>query len=165
MKYLPHILIISFVFLLAPTAQVVSYAGEIETWKEEVRMNPDDAYAHFGLGYAYVISGKWKEAIKSYKQAIRINPDYAEAHCALGYVYGNPAGLGKYQEAIKSFKQAIRLDPDYAEAHFNLGGVYSYLNDRDSANSVKCKYFRISNDSSLMALLDLNLKTTNLLLL
>ena len=34
--------------------------------------------------------------------------------------------------------------------------------DRNSANSVKCKYFRISNDSSLMALLDLNLKTTNL---
>ena len=29
--------------------------------------------------------------------------------------------------------------------------------DRNSANSVKCKYFRISNDSSLMALLDLNL--------
>jgi phosphoglycolate phosphatase-like HAD superfamily hydrolase len=37
--------------------------------------------------------------------------------------------------------------------------------DRNSANSVKCKYFQISNDSSLMTLLDLNLKTTNLLLL
>ena len=37
--------------------------------------------------------------------------------------------------------------------------------DRNSANSVKCKYFRISNDSSLMVLLDLNLKTTNILLL
>jgi len=26
-KYIPHILIISFVFLLAPTAQVATYAG------------------------------------------------------------------------------------------------------------------------------------------
>jgi len=68
------------VFLLTPAVPVATYAGEIETWKEEVRKNPDDAYAHFGLGYAYVISGKWKEAIKSHKQAIRINPDYAEAH-------------------------------------------------------------------------------------
>ena len=30
-KYLPHILIISFVFLLAPTAQVASYAGDAKT--------------------------------------------------------------------------------------------------------------------------------------
>ena len=29
-KYLPHILIISFVFLLAHTAQVATYAGENE---------------------------------------------------------------------------------------------------------------------------------------
>ena len=40
-KYIPHILIISFIFLLAPTAQVVSYAGTIEDAKEVVRKNPD----------------------------------------------------------------------------------------------------------------------------
>jgi hypothetical protein len=33
------------VFLLAPTVHVVSYAGEIEFYKEEVRKNPDDAVA------------------------------------------------------------------------------------------------------------------------
>ncbi len=36
-KYLLHVLIISFVFLLVPTAQVATYAGEIETRKEEAR--------------------------------------------------------------------------------------------------------------------------------
>ncbi len=48
-KYLLHVLIISFVFLLAPSAQVVSHAGgpaldvqAIEDAKEEVRNNPDD---------------------------------------------------------------------------------------------------------------------------
>ena len=45
-KYLPHVLIISFVVLLAPTAQVASYAGEIETYKQEVEKNPDDVDAH-----------------------------------------------------------------------------------------------------------------------
>ena len=129
-KYLLHILIISFIFLLTPTVQVASYAGEIETWKEEVRKNPDDAYAHFGLGYAYVISGKWKEAIKSYKQAIRINPDYAEAHYYLGVTFGNS---GKYQEAIEPLKQATRLIPNYVDAQFMLGCVYVAIKDRDSA--------------------------------
>ena len=44
-KYLLHVLIISFIFLLAPTAHVASYAGELEDAKEEVRKNPDDAVA------------------------------------------------------------------------------------------------------------------------
>ncbi len=64
-KYLPHILIISFVFLLAPTAHVATYAGAIETLKEEVRKNPDDAFVHFFLGLAYANLGKWKEAKES----------------------------------------------------------------------------------------------------
>ena len=78
------VLIISVVFLLAPTAQVVSHAGELEDAKEEVRKNPDDAVAHDNLGYTYDNLGKYEEAIESYKQAIRIDPDYALAHSNLG---------------------------------------------------------------------------------
>ena len=129
-KYLPHILIISFVFLLTPTAQVVSYAGAIEDAKEEVRNNPDDARAHYNLGYAYGNSGKYEEAIESYKHAIRIDPDYAEAHNELGPAYAN---TGMTEKAIKSLKKAIEIDPDFATAHFNLGLVYELFNDRSSA--------------------------------
>ena len=68
-KYLLHVLIISFVFLLTPTVPATSYAGEIETCKEKVRNNPDDAEAHFNLGFAYGESGKFQEAIESFKQA------------------------------------------------------------------------------------------------
>jgi hypothetical protein len=35
-KYLLHVLIISFVFLLAPTVHVASYAGEVEDAKEHL---------------------------------------------------------------------------------------------------------------------------------
>jgi tetratricopeptide (TPR) repeat protein len=82
-KYLLHILIISFVFLLAPTVQAAPYlvywpsklyAGDIETYKQEVEKNPDDAMAHYNLGCAYHESGKYQEAIESFKQAIRIDP-------------------------------------------------------------------------------------------
>jgi len=52
-KYLLHVLIISFVFLLAPTAQVASHAGELEDAKEEVRKYPDEAWAHGLLGVAH----------------------------------------------------------------------------------------------------------------
>ena len=119
-KYLPHILIISVLFLLASTAQVASYAGEMEFYKEEVRKNPDDAKAHNNLGVAYDKSGKYQEAIESYKQAISIDPDYAAAHYNLGIAY---YCSGKHEEAIKSYKQAIKIDPDHALAHDNLKAI------------------------------------------
>ena len=100
-KYLLHVLIISFVFLLAPTAQVASYAGEIEDAKEKVRKNPDDADAHIGLGVTYGDAANWNEAIASFKQAIKLDPDNdamgALAHFGLCSAYFN---LGMYKEAI-----------------------------------------------------------------
>ena len=111
-KYLLHVLIISFVFLLAPTAQVVSYAGAIEDAKEEVRKNPDDAMAHFKLGVAYGESGKYEEAIESHKQAIRIDPDDATAHYGLGVTY---IILRDKSSALKQHKILKKLDTKMAK--------------------------------------------------
>jgi tetratricopeptide (TPR) repeat protein len=66
-KYLPHIFIISFVFLLVPTAHVATYAGEIEDAKEEVRKYPDEAWAHNNLGLAYLSLHDRDSAIDQYK--------------------------------------------------------------------------------------------------
>ena len=129
-KYLPHILIISFVFLLTPTAQVATYAGAIEDAREEVRNNPDDALAHFNLGVAYENLGMYKEAIEPYKQAIKNNPDYEDAAYRLGFIYGK---LRMWKEVIEFLKQEIRRNPDDAEAYFALGVVYVAIKDRDSA--------------------------------
>ena len=136
-KYLLHVLIILFVFLLAPTAQVASYAGEIETWKEEVRMNPDDAYAHFGLGYAYVISGKWKEAIESCKQAISIDPDYADAHYNLACSYSL---LGDVNKALESLGRSIDLgfdDIKHIENDSDLNGLRDEAGYKKLINKLK----------------------------
>jgi len=130
-KYLLHILIISFVFLLAPTAHVALYAGEIEDAKEEVRNNPDEAWAHGLLGIAYGKLGKYKEAIESFKQAIMIDPDDASTHYNLGHAYGMSARHGN--ESIESYKHAIRIDPDFADAHYNLGVCYIGIRDKSSA--------------------------------
>ncbi len=116
MKYLPHILIISFVFLLAPTVHVATCAGEIEDAKEEVRKNPDDAMAHNNLGLAYCELGKYEEAIESHMQAIRIDPDYALAHYNLGlaYHYSNDR-----DSAIDQYKILKKLDTELANELFD----------------------------------------------
>ena len=121
-KYLLHILIISFVFLLAPTAHVASYAVDIEEAKEEVRKNPDDADAHFNLGYAYGDLGKHKKAIESYKQAIRFDPDYAMAHYNLGVCYIDNRDKSS---ALKQHNILKKLDTKRAKKL--LGMIYTEL--------------------------------------
>jgi len=97
------------------------YKEAIEAYKQAIKIDPDDAEAHFNLGVTYGDSGMYKEAIEAYKQAIRIDPNLAEAHLGLGLTYNNS---GMYKEAIEAYKQAIRIDPDYADAHNNLGVTY-----------------------------------------
>ena len=115
-KYLPHILIISFVFLLAPTAHVATYAGSLEDAKEEVRNNPDDAWAHCNLANIYYLRGKYKEAFEEYKQAIRIDPDYANAHYLLGLAYDD---IGDRKYALKEYEILKELDTELARMLFN----------------------------------------------
>ena len=116
-KYLLHILIISFIFLLAPTAHVATYAGKIEDAKENVRKYPDEVEAHFGLGCAYGDAANWKEAIESYKQAIRIDPDYKSAHYNLGITYLQINDRGS---ALEQYKILKKLDTELANGLFDL---------------------------------------------
>ena len=134
---LPHLLIISFLFLLASTAQVASYAGEMEFYKEEVRKNPDDALAHFGLGLAYDDLGEVKEAIKSYKHAIRIDPNFKEAHYNLACRYSL---LGDVSKALKSLGKAIDLGFDnikHMESDSDLNGLRDEAGYKKLINKLK----------------------------
>jgi tetratricopeptide (TPR) repeat protein len=129
-KYLLYILIISFVFLLTHTAQVATYAGEIENAREEVRNNPDDAGAHATLGLAYFNAGRYGESANSFVQALKINPNYAGAWCGLG----RSAGMcGDNKTAMTAYQSAISVDPYMAPAYYDLGLEYLLANDRDSA--------------------------------
>ena len=110
-KYLLHVLIISFVFFLTPTVPVASYTGEIETYKQEVEKNPDDALAHYNLGVGYGESGMYEEAIESFKQAIRIDPDDAGAHFNLGEAYHLS---NDRDSALEQYKILKNLGPELA---------------------------------------------------
>jgi tetratricopeptide (TPR) repeat protein len=115
---------------VAAMANVGKQKEAIESFKQAIRINPDDALAHYNLGGDYYDSGKHEEAIESYKQALRIDPGFAQAHYNLGFAYYTS---GKYKEAMESYKQALMINPDLALAHNNLGYAYVDINDRDSA--------------------------------
>jgi len=86
---------------------------KIQSYKEDIRTNPNDFDAYFGLGDCYSALGRNEESMEANIQAVRIRPDYAFAHIALGLDYYN---LGRYQEAIETYNQAIQVDPSVADS-------------------------------------------------
>ena len=121
------------------------YEEAIASYKEAIRIKPDDADAHYNLGVTYGESGQYEEAIASYKEALRIKPDDADAHYNLGYVYRE---LGQYEEAIASFKKSIHIKPDDADAHYNLGYAYRKLGQYEEAIASFKKSIRIKPDDA-----------------
>ncbi len=158
-KYIPYILIISFIFLLVPTAHVVSYARDwVVYYEHRVAKNPDDAEANFLLGEAYYNARKYTKAVQSYEWAIRIDPDDSRYYMGLGAAYSY---LFKYKEAAEAYKQAIRIGPEDKWAHHQLGSVYNFLNDRDSAleqYTILKKLGTVLADKLLIAIKDLDEK-------
>ena len=116
-----------------------------EAFKQAIRIDPDDAEAHYNLGLAYYRLGFYKDAIEAYKQAIRIDPDYVGAHGNLGNAY---CKLGNYTKAIEAYKQAIRIDPDDSIAHYNLGITYDELGFYKDAVEAFKQAIRIDPDNA-----------------
>ncbi len=90
--------------------------------REAIRKSPDDAYAHFSLGFALFMQGKLDDAIVEYRTAIRIQPEDAMFHDNLCQALGMQ---GKLDDAIAEHQIAIRIQPDFALPHNTLGQILS----------------------------------------
>ncbi len=95
--------------------------GDAETrerWEQRLRINPNDARAHYNLGIVLQRAGDTEGAIAHYQQAIRLKPDDDTAFNNLGNAL---ARAGRPEEAIARYEQALRISPDHPETHYNLG--------------------------------------------
>jgi Flp pilus assembly protein TadD len=93
-----------------------------ERWEQMLRINPNDARAHYNLGIVMERAGDTEGAIIHYEQAIRIKPDFAVAHYNLAIALQR---AGKVVDAIDHYEQVLRIKPGLgeAEAHNSLGIV------------------------------------------
>ncbi len=72
------------------------YKDAIEIFQKIIQINPNIAYAHYGLGL-YLSEEMYEKKLEHFKEAIRIKPDYEAAYSSIGYIYYK---LGMYREAI-----------------------------------------------------------------
>jgi tetratricopeptide (TPR) repeat protein len=88
--------------------------------REAIRLNPNLADAHNGVGNVLRDKRNLNAAIDAYKEAIRLDPKQAFVHSNLGHALRDQRdAVG----AIACFREAIRLDPTYAFGHNGLGIV------------------------------------------
>jgi tetratricopeptide (TPR) repeat protein len=104
------------------------WVGAIPEFREAIRLKPDLAEAHCGLGLGLGKEGNWDGDIREEREAIRLKPDLAEAHMGLGVALEHKAYLNGL---ISEEREAIRLKPDLAEAHYDLGVALGAEGDWD----------------------------------
>ncbi len=79
-KYLLHVLIISSLIHTltgCDSSLREKQAKEIEAYKQAIRINPDDAEAHYNLGVAYISLKDKASALEQYKILKSLNLEKA----------------------------------------------------------------------------------------
>ena len=79
-------------------------AEALELINRALKINPNNAYTHFSLGYLFRYVGMLDESEREYKKALTLDPGIPRFRSA-SITYGNQ---GKYDKAW----QALDLDPD-----------------------------------------------------
>jgi tetratricopeptide (TPR) repeat protein len=72
-----------------------------------VELDAESAMAHDVLGWAYHLTGRWREARTHLQRALALDPDLARAHYHLGALY---TARGDAEAAQQEYQRAIDLD-------------------------------------------------------
>jgi tetratricopeptide (TPR) repeat protein len=86
-----------------------------------IAAHPNDALAHYHLGFAYGMLGRHTDELAEYRQAVRLGLKQWDLFLNLGLVYLQD---GNTDAATDALATAVALGPGHAEAHFNLGLAY-----------------------------------------
>jgi tetratricopeptide (TPR) repeat protein len=97
------------------------YPEAIRLHKMVISRNPDNALAHYHLGFAYGMIGKHDEELRQYRDAVELGLSDWALFLNLGLLYLESQRLPAATDVLRL---ATLLGPDRAETHFNLGLVY-----------------------------------------
>jgi len=97
------------------------YPEAIKRHLAVVKAHPDNALAHYHLGFAYGVTGQHQAELDEYAKAIDLGLDDWDLFVNLGLLYLETDQL---DTATKVLRLATVLAPDRPETHFNLGLAY-----------------------------------------
>lgn len=105
------------------------YAAAAQSYEQFLAKRPDDANAHFQLGYAYTGLQRLADARKQYELAIAIDSKMGPAYLNLGLTLLD----SEPRAAVEPLKKAVELMPGEAKPKYLLGAAYERTGDAGRA--------------------------------
>ena len=93
---------------------------ESEQFRAALRVNPEFAEAHSGLGAALATMGDEEGAAAAFAEALRLNPDLVSAHFNVAMLL---IRQGRVTLATAHLERAAAIDPDYEPARRVLSAL------------------------------------------
>ena len=82
------------------------FAAASRAFRFAAAIDPDDAYAHLGLGRVAMARSHWRAAEVALGRSLALNPRLIDAYRAQGDVFGR---LGRLDEARRAYARSIKL--------------------------------------------------------
>lgn len=97
------------------------YPAAIHSHLIVIRKHPDNALAHYHLGFAYGVTGQHMRELVEYRRAVALGLSDWQLFLNMGLAY---VEAGRLSEATEVLRLASLLAPYQSETHFNLGLAY-----------------------------------------
>jgi len=98
--------------------------------KSELKSNPQDFFAHYGLGLTYKRIKRMDKALKEFEIASSLKPNAAFILRELGICY---LYKGDFNLSIKSLRKATTIDPEDNDAYYYLARSYQESGNKDTS--------------------------------
>ena len=79
----------------------------IKSFKDSIKLNPNNAEPYYGLGFSNFRLGRFKDAADAFKKATTIDPGMAKAHYGLSLAYQE---IGNTSALLDEYRVLERLD-------------------------------------------------------
>ncbi len=112
------------------TVQIGYWRNSETLFSHALAVTESNEVAHYNLGQALTMEGRFDEAMEHYLAALQIKPDHELAHNNLGLSYQSQ---GQWEKAASEYGEALRINPTHAEIHFNLAVAQIVLGDPTNA--------------------------------
>lgn len=114
-----------------------------QAYRQAVKLKPDLAPAHYGLGLTLARLERYQEAVAAFRQAARLEPAWAKPYKDLGVAY---LKLKRWPEAARACKDALKRQPEDPEVLYNLGVAEGKQGRHQEAKAAFEKALRLKPD-------------------
>jgi tetratricopeptide (TPR) repeat protein len=115
-------------------------------FERALRLKPDEAVAHFNVGWACDQQGDMDAALVHFKRAIELNRDLDRAWYGMGVIY---VRREQHEEAKKAFQEVVAIEPYNRYGWYQLGMTHFVLGETKELDGLRHHTVRFDPKISL----------------